>query len=563
MYIPSYLLKSRHGVFYFRWPMPKQLHPRQKAETIKISLQTRDPRKALRLSRSLIQIGEQLNEQGIAYGMRYDELHGLLKQHFRELLDTVKDEIDSQGRLTEKTRRDYELRLEATQQEIETDSPLSFGTSYQDLLAKFMTQYRVPFSDADKQYGWLKKDFKLAVRSFLKAVLDHDASYEQFDLSTLASPTTPAASAIPTPSPAPLVQPKVLSITIEELAKRFIMERKLGENWVKTTVMGKEEYLGLLTELFGRNRDIASLTPQDVTTVKDTLVALPKHRHKKQETRGKSLAEVLKMANLPRLSVPSINKYLQTYNDFFGYAQHHGYVERNLFAGVQIKRNRQRAEKKRLPFTSDQIRTILNAVVDSGLIYARKPYQKWGPLIGIYTGARLNEIAQLDLADIRQQDGIWFFDINNEDDKKVKTEASKRRVPIHRELIRLGLLDHVEALRRQGKQKLFQELPNSVEHGRGRNLGRWFNESLLPKLNLKSEFLVFHSLRHTVITQLGNAKPNDPLVSAIVGHIPQGVTYQNYFGGYTLQVLDDAIQTLDFTLKPAATGQAGHEHQVQ
>ncbi|MDR6104084.1 integrase [Agrobacterium larrymoorei] len=481
--------------------------------------------------------------------MEYKELRGLLTQHFRDLLTKVTNEIDSKGRLNEQTRQEYQQRLAATQQEIETDAPLSFATGYESLLSGFMTQYSVPFSKKDAQYVWLEQDFKKAVRSFLKTVLEHDASYDDFDL---RAPTQTAASVVPnfvTAPHSPLQQTSLSGITIEELAKRFIRERKLGENWVSTTVMGKEEYLKLLTELFGENRDIATLTPQDVTTVKDTLVALPAHRHKKRATKGKTLEEVLKLTNLPRLAVPSINKYLQTYNDFFGYAHQHGYVERNLFAGVTIKQNRHRILKGREDFTPEQVRIILEAIVDNSFVYARKQYRKWGPLIGVYTGARLNEIAQIDLADIRQQDGIWFFDFNDEgDDKQLKTKASKRRVPLHSELIRLGLLEYVDMLRKQGKQKLFQELPNSIEHGRGRNLGRWFNEQLLPKLDLKAKELVFHSLRHTVVTQLVNAQVPDPLVKALVGHTQQGVTYQNYFGGHTLQVLNEAIQKLDYSL---------------
>ncbi|WP_373289419.1 DUF6538 domain-containing protein [Rhizobium wenxiniae] len=54
MFIPSYILKSRHGIFYFRWPLPKQLRPRQKAESIKLSLQTRDPQEALRFPFTLV-----------------------------------------------------------------------------------------------------------------------------------------------------------------------------------------------------------------------------------------------------------------------------------------------------------------------------------------------------------------------------------------------------------------------------------------------------------------------------------------------------------------------------
>lgn len=109
--------------------------------------------------------------------MEYKELRGLLTQHFRDLLTKVTNEIDSKGRLTEQTRQDYQQRLAATQQEIETDTPLSFATGYESLLSCFMTQYNVPFSKTDGQYVWLEQDFKKAVRSFLKTVLEHDAYY--------------------------------------------------------------------------------------------------------------------------------------------------------------------------------------------------------------------------------------------------------------------------------------------------------------------------------------------------------------------------------------------------
>lgn len=108
MFNPAYLMKSRCGVFYLRWPIPKQLHPEKKASTLKLSLQTRDPRKALRLSRSLSQIGDRLNDRGMAYGMRYEELRGVLIEHFRRLLNEVKAEINAAGPLSEFDREIYE-----------------------------------------------------------------------------------------------------------------------------------------------------------------------------------------------------------------------------------------------------------------------------------------------------------------------------------------------------------------------------------------------------------------------------------------------------------------------
>lgn len=38
MRLSAYLSQSRHGVFYFRWPIPHHLHPEQKRSDMRISL---------------------------------------------------------------------------------------------------------------------------------------------------------------------------------------------------------------------------------------------------------------------------------------------------------------------------------------------------------------------------------------------------------------------------------------------------------------------------------------------------------------------------------------------
>ncbi len=41
------------------------------------------------------------------------------------------------------------------------------------------------------------------------------------------------------------------------------------------------------------------------------------------------------------------------------------------------------------------------------------------PVIALHSGAKLEEICQLHLADIRQEDGVWVFDINNQAGKAI------------------------------------------------------------------------------------------------------------------------------------------------
>src|SRR3546814_12051732 len=63
----------------------------------------------------------------------------------------------------------------------------------------------------------------------------------------------------------------------------------------------------------------------------------------------------------------------------------------------------------------------------------------------LLSGARPNEICQLRTSDIkRTKAGVWYMDVDDAGEgNSVKTEASRRRIPIHSELVRIGLLRFV------------------------------------------------------------------------------------------------------------------------
>lgn len=544
MFIPSYLQKSRHGVFYFRWPLSKHFHTRQKATTLKLSLRTRDPKNALRLSRPLIQVADELIEYGIATGMRYDEIRAALIRHFKDLLDKKKQEIAVKGRLSLADREQHISRHREVQQAIDDNMPVPANRAEDQLLDAFVKKYGLDIAVGSEPYRWLQRDIKPAFRSYIASVLAYDASLDDYDLGQPFAVAPIQRELVEIRSDKPV-------ITLDDLSERFFKERTLGNNWSPRTKLEKRDHINLLKEIIGSSTDIAKLTPNHVSQVKDTLTTLPKNRQKNKLTRDRPLAEVLKMKNVERLQVASINKYLQTFGDMFEYALQHSFIEKNQFAGLSIKQNKQRSQTDRTAFSLSQSRQLINALTEPLPILVKKPHQKWGPLIGLYTGARLNEIAQIDIKDISQRNGIWLFDLNDEgEDKHLKNQSSRRLVPIHQKLIDFGLLEYVDDLRARNKQKLFPDLPTTIEHGRGRNIGRWFNESLLPKLGMKDKALVFHSLRHTVVTRLMQADVQESIVKAIVGHSQQGVTQQHYFKqGYTLLQLNEAVQMLDYSLR--------------
>lgn len=149
-----------------------------------------------------------------------------------------------------------------------------------------------------------------------------------------------------------------------------------------------------------------------------------------------------------------------------------------------------------------------------------RDWRYWLPIISLYSGARLGEIAQLFIEDIRQDRGVWIFHITPEgatDDKSVKTEGSARVVPVHPELIRLGLLDYHAEQKTAGETRLF---PTAERDTRGhfgepsRFFGRYF-EKIGVKVDNTTKF---HSLRHGVTDAFRRAGYLDEEFGMLLGH---------------------------------------------
>lgn len=152
----------------------------------------------------------------------------------------------------------------------------------------------------------------------------------------------------------------------------------------------------------------------------------------------------------------------------------------------------------------------------------------WMPLILMLTGMRSGEAAGFRLIDIRRDGEVPFFDVVEHKERSLKTETSRRQVPIHPELIRLGLLDYVDALRAAKEKYLFPELhPKTGRVTWAANFYKSFvhhRKAAFPDGTSKAELTGavsydkdVHSLRGTVITVLvqhSNAK----IVEGIVGH---------------------------------------------
>ncbi len=172
----------------------------------------------------------------------------------------------------------------------------------------------------------------------------------------------------------------------------------------------------------------------------------------------------------------TVNNRLINMSALFTWAERNDLYEgKNPFMGLFIDKAKTNAVK-RPPFSKEQLQTLFACPIYTGCKGQQpryrmeegkliiKDYKYWIPLVGVYTGMRLNEICQLLVEDVQCIDGIWAINLDDSNQKQLKNASSRRKMPIHTKLIELGFLEYVEE---QGAGRLFKSLPQSGQGSYG------------------------------------------------------------------------------------------------
>ena len=147
----------------------------------------------------------------------------------------------------------------------------------------------------------------------------------------------------------------------------------------------------------------------------------------------------------------------------------------------------------------------------------------WLPLLLAYTGARREELAQLFAAEVCRcsDSGIWYLSIRPVGDNSVKQANSRRRVPLHDDLIELGFLRYVEELPKAGR--LFPALKAHRSNGYGHAVGRAWGKYLENEVGLESEADPAHGFRHTFKGLCREVYVEASVIDWITGHADPNV----------------------------------------
>lgn len=203
-----------------------------------------------------------------------------------------------------------------------------------------------------------------------------------------------------------------------------------------------------------------------------------------------------------------------------------GEVGDNPVKGVVVMSKKEKRARAAAGFAFEAFDpTALRIVFEpKNLARARGDHMKWAAVIGLYTGARVGEIAALFLRDFVMKEGLpcVLFRVES-DGQSLKTEASERLVPLHPDLLALGLWERVERLRAAGHERFFPDMRIDGKAGAGNAISKAFSyhlKTLHVRPRRANGIVGFHSLRKCVIQELQGSALSAERRRAFVGHEP-------------------------------------------
>jgi len=340
--------------------------------------------------------------------------------------------------------------------------------------------------------------------------------------------------------------------TISTAWLEYVAEKTAGlprPSWKPKTTAEQQATILEFKEIVG-DLPVNKLTRDQMLMYRDKVSRLPANRRKRYP--DKTTAELLEMDisadHLP--AARTVHEKLVRIGAFLRWCRDtKGYLTSDPLAGIHVESESQ----SYAVFTQNDLKLLFNSETYERGQHSRS-WHFWTPLIGLYTGARQSEIAQLTTRNVIEEDQVWLLAITDEGEgQHVKTRAGIRKVPISSKLVGLGLLDYVAALKNLGEKRLFPDLARG-KHGWGQKVSRWFNDTYRKQCGIKPDPTggrkVFHSFRHTAITKaLSSSVASLAHFQQVFGHEKSvlGET-ATYMGAFPAATLVPVIEALDFGL---------------
>lgn len=536
-------LVIRGTTYYFRCAVPtdllEQYHPRRE---IKRSLKTGDLQTAIGLAqKESVRVTEEFNlarqrlptqvaapdQSKILHHLDDDEITRICNRLMYEVL-TGDEEKRRQGLSVEAF-----AEMQSSHNEIEAELKTALARGDSSIIAKdlhfmlhlFGLEARCD-DDSYKRlaYAWLQSWRKMLAVLQLRNAGEVAKTEEVVDTQQLLPVTTTAAN-----------QDNSNVLRLDDLFdawEKASPKRPRTIEEVQRVVKGLKALIG--------DKPAAAITRKEIISYRDHLL------------------------NEGKLHHATVGKKIGMLHSLFQQALDDEKISANPSARIKIPKPKVE-KKRRAPYSFADIKKILGCEIYTQGFRPRAKVGEaaaWLPLMALYTGARLEELGQLLVSDFHQhEDYGWYMEVIDTDDededsskeakskkedsgKNVKTDTSRRRVPLHPNLINAGLLRYREQIQAQGHTRLFPILQIDCKGSLTGNFSKWWSGYSRKKIGM-GEDKVFHSTRHAFKDACREAGISEEVHDALTGHAGGGVG-RSYGGQFPLKPLFEAINRIEY-----------------
>lgn len=536
--MPSPWKDKRTGIYYIRRGVPSDLKP-ELGSIYKRSLGTKDPKEAkskfpialAECNRVFAEARSKVESEPVSQ-LTKTEIDRLGEAWLSALLEED-DETRMEG-LNEHSMRKLQETLDIA--EVEARDALARGdtSSFEFEIHDFLESHGIkiePDSEAYRQTSYA------LLRAFVKAV---GLARQRQEGEPIETPTAPDIG--PSVSSSPEGEGEPLSVIYSRWKKERQPRRKL-ETEADTAFRRFKDIHG--------DMDITEITRRHVAAFKDALFQLP--ARPTNAIRAMPVPDVIKLLDrdkqTKRLSAGSVKKNLSLLSAVLEWAVDNGYREDNPASRIRVRVEKS-GKDERLPYDDHDLKAIFSSPVFQDGFRPKGgggEASYWLPILGLYSGARLDELGQLRVHDIKEEEGIHFIDINtNDEGKRLKNKSSKRKIPLHPVWIELGFLEYVEGQRSNKKSDLlFPDLKPDHNGKLTGNYSKWWGR-YARELGITDKRKVFHSFRHNFKDACRAAGIGEETHDALTGHSGGGVGRSYGSEGVPLLRLNEAIRKVGY-----------------
>ncbi|MCY1286360.1 hypothetical protein D9M68_420250 [compost metagenome] len=329
---------------------------------------------------------------------------------------------------------------------------------------------------------------------------------------------------------------KTKAKTLLECFEAYSKAKMLDDGDNRSTRKTLDEFgssLRRFVELFG-DVEVTKLTRAAVQEYRSKLAEFPVKTAGASKLTAQQLIDKAKAESLPLLSPATIRNRLRALSAVLGFAVRMDWIKENPveaggIAKAAAKAAGARSDRKRKDYTQAELRAIFHSPAFTQSDWrpaGRSDFGKawyWLPLLMYYTGCRREELAQLAVADVREEAGIPYLSIlaheddeSEDEDRTVKTAGSRRRVPLHPDLLELGFREYASSVPADGQ--LFPLLKPSPAGFYGANWGKAWGRYVRDTACISGPPSPSHGFRHTFKTLSRQVGIPEDVHDAITGH---------------------------------------------